>query len=126
LVYKKEKKEKKTQKKQDKLVSSGFIFYIFFIHILYIYRHLDTNEISTQIQYRLLYWQSTVTSIKSIYNVYENVQLRTGDRRGGDRMVVRFTTTFAISAYHHFRCEFESHLGEVYSIQHYVIKFVTE
>jgi len=38
---------KKNKKKKDKLVSSGFIFYIYFIHILYIYRHLDTNEIST-------------------------------------------------------------------------------
>ena len=40
-----------------------------------------------------------------------------------DRMVVAFTTTYGISAYYHWR-EFESHSGEVYSIQHYVIKFV--
>jgi hypothetical protein len=26
---------------------------------------------------------------------------------GGDRMLVGFTTTCAISAYHHLRCEFE-------------------
>ena len=39
-----------------------------------------------------------------------------------DRMVVGFTTTYAISDYHHYRCEFESSSGEVYSIQHYVIK----
>ena len=42
-----------------------------------------------------------------------------------DRMVVEFTTIYAISAYHHKRCEFESCSGEVYSIQHYVIKFVS-
>jgi hypothetical protein len=35
-----------------------------------------------------------------------------------------FTTTCAICAYHHWRCEFESCSGEVYSIQHCVIKFV--
>jgi len=29
-------------------------------------------------------------------------------RRGGDRMVVGFTTTCATSAYHHSSCEFES------------------
>ena len=29
------------------------------------------------------------------------------DRRGGDRMVVGFTTTCAISAYHHESCDFE-------------------
>jgi hypothetical protein len=40
------------------------------------------------------------------------------DRRGRDRMVVGFTTTHAISAYHHKRYEFESQSGEVYSIQH--------
>ena len=45
---------------------------------------------------------------------------------GGDRMAVAFTTSFAISVYHHWSCEFKSHSGEVYSIQHYVIKFVSE
>jgi hypothetical protein len=29
------------------------------------------------------------------------------DHRGHDRMVVEFTTTHAISAYHHSSCEFE-------------------
>ena len=29
-------------------------------------------------------------------------------RRGHDRMTVGFTTTYAISVYHHLRCEFES------------------
>ena len=29
-------------------------------------------------------------------------------------------------AYHHYRCEFESRSGEVYSIQHYVIKFFSD
>jgi len=37
---------------------------------------------------------------------------------GRDRMVVGFTTTYEISAYHHWCCELESHSGEVYSIQH--------
>ena len=43
------------------------------------------------------------------------------DCRGRDCMVVGFTITYAISAYHHWR-EFRSHSGEVYSILHYVIK----
>jgi hypothetical protein len=30
-----------------------------------------------------------------------------------DRMIVGFTTTDAISAYHHQHCEFESHSGKV-------------
>ena len=41
-------------------------------------------------------------------------------------MLVGFITTHAISAYHHQRCEFEPLLGEVKSIQHDVIKFVSE
>ena len=39
-------------------------------------------------------------------------------------MVVGFTTTYAISTHHHQSCEFESCSGEVYSIQHYVMKLV--
>jgi len=37
-------------------------------------------------------------------------------RRVRDRMVVGFTTTYAISAYHRWCCEFESRSGEVYTI----------
>jgi len=45
-------------------------------------------------------------------------------RRGRDRMVVGFTTTYAISAYHNWCCEFESRSGR--GVQHYVIKFVSD
>ena len=43
--------------------------------------------------------------------------------RDRDRMVVRFTTTYPISAYHHWCCEFETQF--VRGVQHYVIKFVS-
>jgi len=47
------------------------------------------------------------------------------DVKGGrDRMVVGFTTTYAISAYHHWCWEFESRSGR--GVQHYVIKFVSD
>ena len=52
--------------------------------------------------------------------------LFTRDHRVRDRIVVGFITIYAISAYHHYRCEFESLSGEVYPIQHYVIKFVSD
>ena len=45
-------------------------------------------------------------------------------RRGRDRMVVGFTTTYAISAYHHWCCEFDYRSGR--GVQHYVIKFVSD
>ena len=44
------------------------------------------------------------------------------DGRGRDRVVVEFTITCAISAYHHESCEFESPHDEVHSMQLYVIK----
>jgi hypothetical protein len=47
-------------------------------------------------------------------------------RRGRDHMIVGYITTYAISAYHHECCKFESHPGEVYLIQYYVIKFVSD
>jgi hypothetical protein len=40
-----------------------------------------------------------------------------------DHLVVVFTTIYIQSVA--FTCEFESRSGEVYSIQHYVIKFVS-
>jgi len=42
---------------------------------------------------------------------------------GSDRMVDGFTTTYAIGAYHHWCCEFESRSRR--GVQHYVIKFVS-
>ena len=39
-------------------------------------------------------------------------------------MVVGFTTTYEISAYHHWCCEFESRSGG--GVQHYMIKFVND
>jgi hypothetical protein len=50
------------------------------------------------------------------HNVHKNKHLlpnliSAADRRGHDRMVVGFTTTYAISSYHHYRYEFESRSG---------------
>ena len=41
-------------------------------------------------------------------------------------MVTGYKTAYVISTYHHWCCEFESRSGEVYWIQHYVIKFVSD
>jgi len=46
--------------------------------------------------------------------------------RGRDHLVVGFTTTYAISVYHHKICELEFRSVEVNSIQHNVIKFVSD
>jgi len=62
----------------------------------------------------------------AIPKIMSSSKLKTGGRSGHDRMVVGFTTTYAISDYHHWSCEFESRTGDVYSIQHHVIKFVSD
>jgi hypothetical protein len=45
-------------------------------------------------------------------------------RRGRDRIVAGFTTTYVISVYHHGCCEFEFRSGR--GVKHYVIKFVSD
>ena len=69
-----------------------------------------------------------VINIKDYSMKVEIPQIR--GYRGRDRLVVGFTTTgswiyntYAISAYHHLSCEFESRSGR--GVQHYVIKFVS-
>jgi len=52
------------------------------------------------------------------------VHFKIWGRRDPDRMVDGFTTTYAISAYHHWCCEFESRSEG--GVQHYVIKFVSD
>jgi len=55
-------------------------------------------------------------------NMYRHTYRYTSGHRDRDRMACGFTTTYAISAYHHWSCEFEYRLCEEYSIQHYLIK----
>jgi hypothetical protein len=64
-------------------------------------------------------WYLQACLMKSFVNCYKGC-------RGRYRMVVGFTTICAISAFHHYRCEYESHSCEVYSIQHYVKTFVSD
>jgi hypothetical protein len=70
-------------------------------------------------------------SFKDVQRIHIPITLglstMSGGRLGRDRMVVGFTTTYTIpvSTYHHWSWEFEPRSGEVYSIQHYVIKFVS-
>ena len=47
-------------------------------------------------------------------------------RRGRQRMVVGFTTTCAISVYHHHNNMLNLPHGGMYTMQHFVIKFVSD
>ena len=51
---------------------------------------------------------NTMNQIKTSKYIDNCWLLGSGGRHGRDRMVVRFTTTCLISAYHHKSCEFES------------------
>jgi hypothetical protein len=63
-----------------------------------------------------------VISVKTIriILIYMCITLLKEGHRGRDHEVVGFTTTYAISAYHHRCCKFESRPG--WGVQHYVIK----
>ena len=77
-----------------------------------------------------LHWIFHSFTYCKVYRWYDLMLFEThiwiGGRRGSDRMVAGFITTCAISVCHHYGCEFESCSGEVYSIQHYVITFVSD
>ena len=73
---------------------------------------VDYREMTTE-NHRPLYLMCTVYSQQNGHH-------------GHVHMVVGFTTTNVISAYHHWSCEFESRSGAGYSIQHYVIKFISD
>ena len=79
--------------------------------------HVPISELHAQWQ-RFLQCHPTVILVNSCVIIYYR------GRRSRDRMVVGFTTTYAISAYHHLCCEFKSRSGR--SVQHYVIKFVSD
>jgi hypothetical protein len=51
-------------------------------------------------------------------------QIKQRGRCGCDRMVAGFTTTYTISVYHHWCCEFKSRSGQ--GVQQYVIRFVND
>ena len=51
--------------------------------------------------------KSTITSRISTLSPGQQINFHRG-RCDRDHMVVGFTTTYAISAYHHLSCEFES------------------
>ena len=98
------------------------------------FRHTQSQNISGAIQTslhfnKLLSWwnrnmlwyskQNGITFIRYTQSQYISQNI-SGGRRVRDRMVVGFTTTYAISAYHHW-CEFESRSWR--GAQHYVITF---
>jgi hypothetical protein len=75
-----------------------------------------------------MFFNDIVISMYNTHFFVHKILFLTYMRGGRDRdyMAVGFTATYAISAYHHQHCEFKSHSARVYSIQHYVMKFVSD
>ena len=78
-----------------------------YVHLSYHHQHLihfknDDQPLSYQHhrKYLSLYFKTITLSTSAFLGCREG-------HRGHDRMVVRFTTTCAMSAYHHKSCEFE-------------------
>ena len=53
-----------------------------------------------------------VNSTQAVKQRHDNIYKNRG-HSDCDRMVVKFTTTYAISAYHHLSCEFKSRLRQI-------------
>ena len=76
-------------------------------------------------------WTGSYNILTEWYGIWGKLiiiicQTSIGGCLGHDRIVVGFKTTYASSSYHNLHYEFESCSGAVYSIQHYVIKFVND
>ena len=93
-------------------------------------RHLLANEHSAfrvnvrQINMYVHAWSIWLSTIL-LYGISLLILL-SRCRRGRDCMIVGFTSTFAINVHHHYLNEFEFRSGKVYSIPHYMIKFVSD
>jgi uncharacterized membrane protein len=60
----------------------------------------DLSQVTDKLYHFIKFWSTIVTGIsltKKLQNVF-------GGRRGRDRMVIGFATSYAISAYHHWCC----------------------
>ena len=95
-------------------------------------RKISTDSASTQKDHMITKMNDNINMDNTIAGPVKNILIKTISQlvkeccHGRDLMEIGFTTTCAISAYHHSSCEFESRSGEVYLIQHYVIKFVSD
>ena len=77
----------------------------------------------------ILLFQFIKKSFCFIFNDYFNkiITIIMRGRRDRNRVVVGFKTTHATSVYYHYYVVRSNHVhGEVYSIQRYVIKFVSD
>jgi hypothetical protein len=107
-------------------VNSCALIYLWLLILIYYYKedHPPVGHLPKEFLFIQLLTVVIICCIKFVFDVISLNQLLAGPSFGRDRMVVGFTTTDAISGYHHWWCEFESRSGR--GVQHYVIKFVSD
>jgi hypothetical protein len=71
--------------------------------------HYGNTHYYVMATYITTLWQHTLLHYGNMHYYF----IATRDRRGRDRMVVGFITTYAISPHHHYHCELESLSVEV-------------
>ena len=92
-----------------------YIVTLFFVDIVVLKMLMIQSDLIIHICWRLFWNVVKVFSCELIFNLMIIVLIYIscwGSRCGRNRMVVGFTTTYAISTYHHKCCEFESHSGD--------------
>jgi hypothetical protein len=107
-------------------VNSCALIYLWLLILIYYYKedHPPVGHLPKEFLFIQLLTVVIICCIKFVFDVISLNQLLAGPSFGRDRMVVGFTTTDAISGYHHWWCEFEFRSGR--GVQHYVIKFVSD
>ena len=92
--------------------------------ILYTQCNMDNNCCCQWLAHVYIVTLCWSTCIHIFIAIFTPLSMWIWGRCGGDRMVIGFTTTSAISAYHNWCCEFKSRSG--WGVHHYVIKFVSD
>jgi hypothetical protein len=94
--------------------------YSYILYYRYLYKSLIKNSWTCLQTMNKYYWYLYNCCVEMLFNKLVTYVNFVNYIRGCS------ISTYSISAHHHWRCEFESHSDEVYSIQHYVIKFVID
>jgi hypothetical protein len=98
-------------------------FYSWMIHMVFIYDNFIYLFVSCLIKLHPMYREKCCTWFLCAFYAWLGNMKQMAGRRRRDRTC---SCIYNYLCYHHERCEFEYHPGELYSMQHYVIKFACD
>jgi hypothetical protein len=107
----------------------GFLMPYIVVFVMFNYLRWDTEivhfvDIGGFVHHHCLNFLFIIKQLWSTIPPILSTKWTNTDCHGCDCIVVGFTTTCAMSAYHHWCCEFKSGSGR--GVQHYVIKSVSD